>query len=137
GLEPDPCAYVGHLVAIFREVRRLLRDDGTLWLNIGDSYAASPGGGQGKNGAIVDRAASRIGAREQKITKVQAGLKPKDLAGIPWLLAFALRSDGWYLRSEIIWAKPNPMPESVRDRPTKGHEQVFLFSKSSRYWYDE
>src|SRR5690606_14454354 len=98
GLEPDPCAYVGHLVAIFREVRRLLRDDGTLWLNIGDSYAASPGGGQGKNGAIVDRAASRIGAREQKITKVQAGLKPKDLAGIPWLLAFALRSDGWYLR---------------------------------------
>lgn len=136
GLEQSPHEYVANMVGVFCEVRRVLRDDGTLWLNLGDSYAAAAGGGQGKNSRFLDRAASRIGVREQKRSKVVAELKPKDLVGIPWLVAFALREDGWYLRSDIIWAKPNPMPESVADRPTKAHEYLFLLSKSERYFYD-
>lgn len=114
GLESTPEAYVVRLVEIFREVRRVLKDDGTLWLNLGDCYCGSGG------------VNSRTGL----------GLKPKDLCGIPWHVAFALQADGWYLRSDIIWAKPNPMPESVTDRPTKAHEYVFLLAKSERYYYD-
>lgn len=137
GLEATPDAFVQELVEIFREVRRVLADDGTLWLNLGDSYAAAPGGGTGKNSAVVDRTASRIGVREACIDKSKVrGFKPKDLIGIPWRVAFALQADGWYLRSDIIWHKPNPMPESVLDRPTKAHEYLFLLSKSEKYFYD-
>ncbi|MCB8880095.1 site-specific DNA-methyltransferase [Acidisoma cellulosilytica] len=132
GLEVTPEAYVAEMVAVFREVRRVLRDDGTLWLNIGDSYAGTPGGYQGKSG---QRASRTFTARIDK-AKGGEGLKPKDLIGIPWMLAFALRADGWYLRSDIIWHKPNPMPESVSDRPTNAHEHVFLLSKSAQYFYD-
>lgn len=109
GLEHTPEEYVSNMVSVFREVRRVLRDDGTLWLNLGDSYAGP---------------------------KVPSGLKPKDLVGIPWMVARELQADGWYLRSDIIWSKPNPMPESVTDRPTKAHEYVFLLSKRERYYYD-
>lgn len=113
GREPTPDEFVASLVSVFREVRRVLRDDGTLWLNLGDSYARPPAkGGSGP------------------------GLKPKDLIGIPWRVAFALQADGWYLRQDIIWHKPNPIPESVRDRCTKSHEYVFLLSKSPRYYFD-
>lgn len=136
GMEYAPLEYVEALVAVFRLVRRTLRDDGTLWLNIGDSYAASAGGGVGKNSAFLDRAAARLGVREQKASKVVAGLKPKDLCGIPWRVALALQADGWWLRSDVIWHKPNPMPESVTDRPTKAHEYVFMLAKSERYFYD-
>lgn len=111
GLEPTPTAYVDALVGVFREVRRVLRDDGTLWLNLGDSYTSTAQGGV-------------------------TGLKAKDLIGIPWRVAFALQADGWYLRQDIIWHKPNPMPESVRDRCTKAHEYLFLLSKSERYFFD-
>ena len=136
GLEPTPGLYVQHLVEIFREVRRVLRDDGTVWLNLGDSYAASPKGnlnGQDKSTLTSTRTQehSPIG-----INKLAIGLKPKDLVGIPWRVAFALQADGWHLRSDIIFAKPNPMPESVRDRPTRAHEYLFLLSKSERYYYD-
>lgn len=136
GMEPTPDAYVEALVDVFSLVRRVLRDDGTLWLNIGDSYAATAGGGQGKNSKFLDRAAARLGVREQKTSKVAGVLKPKDLCGIPWRLALALQADGWWLRSDIIWAKPNVMPESVTDRPTKAHEYVFLLSKSGKYFFD-
>ncbi len=124
GLEPTPEEYVANMVEVFREVKRVLRNDGTLWLNLGDSYVGSWGnyGGQ-KRG---------MGSQSNKINN----LKPKDLAGIPWRVAFALQADGWWLRSDIIWAKPNPMPESVTDRPTKAHEYIFLLSKSKRYFYD-
>lgn len=136
GLEPTPELFVEHMVAIFREVRRVIRPDGTLWLNIGDCYAASGGPGiQGKHGSCADRIACLNGIRENR-RKTRPHCKPKDLVGIPWLLAFALRADGWYLRSEIFWHKPNPMPESVADRPTKSHEYVFLLAKSGRYFYD-
>src|SRR5690606_34911115 len=121
---------------------RVLRDDGTLWLNLGDSYAAS----QSNNGGYSDKSTlagftnpntkGRQALKATKPRKINHGLKPKDLIGIPWRVAFALQADGWYLRSDIIWAKPNPMPESVRDRPTKSHEYVFLLSKSARYFYD-
>jgi DNA modification methylase len=157
GLECTPEEYVSRLVEVFREVRRVLADDGTLWLNLGDSYAGggkqtgrndeareTPGGrgcsfrggprrrvgvipgrpGNGQQGAARDR--DGIGA---------VRLKPKDLVGIPWRVAFALQADGWWLRSDIIWAKPNPMPESVTDRPTKAHEYLFLLAKSERYYY--
>ena len=130
GLEPTPELYVAHLVEIFAEVRRVLRDDGTLWLNLGDSYATNPGNGRG--GESVDGGLPHRSGQD----KSRAGLKPKDLVGIPWRVAFALQADGWYLRSDIIWAKPNPMPESVRDRPTKSHEYIFLLAKSQRYYYD-
>jgi DNA modification methylase len=141
GLEPTPTLYVEHLVGIFREVRRVLRDDGTLWLNIGDSYAAThtgaPGRGSRHDSFHFDESrlvAQGKGVRREK--EIPDGLKPKDLIGIPWLLAFALRADGWYLRAEIIWHKTAPMPESVRDRPTRAHEQLFLCSKSVRYCYE-
>ena len=133
GLEPTPEEYVANMVAVFREVRRVLRSDGTVWLNLGDSYTS--GGrktrdpGQSKiHPALEGWAAGRA--------ENPPGLKDKDLVGIPWRVAFALQADGWYLRSDIIWAKPNPMPESVTDRPTKAHEYLFLLSKSARYWYD-
>jgi len=137
GLEPTPDEFVSGMVRVFRDVRRVLRDDGTLWLNIGDSYT---GGGAGRNDGN-HRADGRPGGMSYKATGVThnrglCGLKTKDLIGIPWMLAFALRADGWYLRQDIIWSKPNPMPESVRDRCTKAHEYVFLLSKSPRYYFD-
>lgn len=133
GLEPTPEAYVAKMVEVFREVRRVLRDDGTLWLNLGDSYAANRSYqvASTKGGAKHSPAQGKLGA-----SNVPECLKPKDLVGIPWRAAFALQSDGWYLRQDIIWAKPNPMPESVTDRCTKAHEYVFLLSKSARYFYD-
>lgn len=134
GLEKTPEEYVNRMVTIFRELRRVLRPDGTLWLNIGDSYAM--GGGSGKQGVNGQRADRRHTQLQLRGPESNGGCKPKDLVGIPWMLAFALRADGWYLRQECVWHKPNPMPESVRDRCTKAHEQVFLFSKSPRYFYD-
>ena len=135
GLEPTPEAYVEKMVEVFREVRRVLRDDGTLWLNLGDSYAS--GGMSNPSSKSTLGGGKDLGAADYSITrKVPNGLKPKDLVGIPWRVAFALQADGWYLRSDIIWSKPNPMPESVTDRPTKSHEYVFLLSKRPRYFYD-
>jgi DNA modification methylase len=131
GREDTPEAYVAALVETFRLVRRALKPRGTLWVNLGDSYANQPGGGQGKTGLR----ASRTFTATIK-TKKGPGLKRKDLIGIPWMLAFALRADGWWLRTDIIWHKPNPMPESVKDRPTRAHEYVFLLSKSKHYHYD-
>lgn len=128
GLEPTVDLYVEHMVAVFREVRRVLRRDGTLWLNIGDSYASGSGGDRKIGTAADDR---RARARPQL-----AGMKPKDLLGVPWMLAFALRADGWWLRSEITWAKRAPMPESCTDRPTVATEKVFLLAKSAKYFYD-
>lgn len=139
GLEQTPDAYVAELVAVFREVRRVLADDGTLWLNLGDSYASTGGAHGGREDNQRGVGAKRThdaGAGDQANRRAPQGLKPKDLIGIPWMVAFALREDGWYLRSEIIWHKPAPMPESVTDRPTKAHEQVFLLSKRERYFYD-
>lgn len=134
GLEQTPEEFVEQLVVVFRALRRALRDDGSLWLNIGDSYATSGGPGtQGRNGARFDRTFVAQGSSKKG---VPLGLKPKDLIGIPWMLAFALRSDGWFLRQDLIWAKPNPMPESVRDRCTKAHEYLFLLTKSERYYFD-
>jgi DNA modification methylase len=139
GLEPTPEAYVAAMVDVFREVRRVLADDGTLWLNLGDSYASTPCGNPGdasKSGLTSPGVGTDLVVRGQKRDTIVAGLKPKDLVGIPWMVAFALRADGWYLRSDIIWSKANPMPESVTDRPTKAHEYLFLMSKSARYYYD-
>ncbi len=136
GLEPTPDEYVAQMVAVFRAVRRVLRDDGTLWLNIGDSYNGGGVGGGCAKGEALAGSGNRDRQGEDRKTLRVAGAKPKDLLGIPWLLAFALRADGWYLRSEIIWHKPNPMPESVRDRPTKSHETVFLLTKRAQYFYD-
>lgn len=133
GQESSPEAFVANLVAVFREVRRVLRSNGTLWLNLGDSYAGAPGGYQGKNG----ERASRTHTARIDLAKRGAGIKEKDLVGIPWMTAFALRADGWWLRAEMIWSKPNPMPESVGDRPTRAHEQLFLLSKSATYFYDD
>ena len=136
GLEPTPEEYVSKMVEVFREVRRVLRDDGTLWLNLGDSYNAY-NGGAGPSSALSRGAQTEARPRLATGFGLQCkGLKPKDLIGIPWRVAFALQADGWYLRSDIIWAKPNPMPESVTDRPTKAHEYVFLLSKSKRYYYN-
>ena len=176
GLESTPEAFVERLVEVFREVRRLLRDDGTLWLNLGDSYAGSGRGGNPTadsstlQGSQENHAQSMVKRSRRDVSGSQrdncpsvrgsrlpaglheaqrqsgaigrawvpppAGLKQKDLIGIPWMVAFALRADGWYLRQDIIWAKPNPMPESVRDRCTKAHEYLFLLSKSERYYFD-
>jgi DNA modification methylase len=145
GLEPTPSAYVSEMVAVFRLVRDMLADDGTLWLNLGDSYAGSWGaqGRQGKTGQMATRSvtsARQIDAHPKKQSKTGVahleGIKAKDLMGIPWRVAFALQADGWYLRSDIIWHKPNPMPESVTDRPTKAHEYLFLLAKSERYYFD-
>lgn len=158
GLEPSPDEYIAALVAVFREVRRVLHSDGTLWLNIGDSYAGSWGAQSRGNFPSAKSTLTTNGGKGPKAgdkysvlsatqivahphgthtgTIRQPGLKPKDLIGIPWMLAFALRADGWYLRQDIIWSKPNPMPESVTDRCTKAHEYLFLLSRSERYWFD-
>ncbi|KKN13092.1 hypothetical protein LCGC14_1009820 [marine sediment metagenome] len=149
GLEPTPALYVEHIVQVFREVRRVLRDDGTLWLNLGDSYASSPPGNKA-TGWEKWKTSGLAGAKEgsqyldtldasvgRKANTIAPGLKPKDLCGMPWRVAFALQADGWWLRSDIVWSKPNPMPESVRDRPTRSHEYLFLLSKSARYYYDQ
>lgn len=136
GLEPTPDAYVAKLVEVFREVRRVLRDDGTVWLNLGDTYAGNPAKGQhkpgdsGKQAYIYDVGGGRASAT------ALTGVPEKNLLGIPWRVAFALQADGWYLRQDIIWHKPNPMPESVRDRCTKAHEYIFLLSKSPKYYFD-
>lgn len=131
GAEATPDEFVAALVEDFRQVRRVLRDDGTVWLNLGDSYV---GGGGGNYGSGLN--AARPVEHTTNAIRPSAGLKSKDLIGIPWLVAFALRADGWYLRSDIIWHKPNPMPESVTDRPTRAHEYLFLLSKGPRYFYD-
>jgi len=136
GLEPTPDEYIANLVAVFRECKRVLRDDGTLWVNIGDSFAGSGVNDGTKNPGISNNAnRSDVTGTKRPNTNLN-GYKPKDLIGIPWMLAFALRADGWYLRSDIIWAKKNCMPESVKDRPTKSHEYIFLLSKSQKYYYD-
>lgn len=160
GLEASPEEFIAKLVEVFREVRRVLRDDGTAWVNMGDSYASAPGqatrggppsststlAGNGRRGGGPKAAAvSRVGKSGNKgNTAADAGRRPfmdgakaKDLLGVPWMLAFALRADGWYLRQDIVWAKPNPMPESVTDRCTKSHEYLFLLSKSPRYYFDQ
>lgn len=143
GLEKTPEEYVEKMVMIFREVRRVLKNDGTLWLNLGDSYAGFKDckkipqtlaiGTRSENACVLSKGNSPT--RDSRNLR-QAGLKNKDLCGIPWRVAFALQKDGWYLRSDIIWAKPNPMPESVTDRPTKSHEYIFLMSKNAKYFYD-
>ena len=137
GLEETPDEYIDRLVSVFREVRRVLRDDGTLWLNIGDSYAGNSNRGtklQGNPEFNKNRPSRELTLLPKK--SVPNSCKPKDLIGIPWMLAFALRADGWYLRQDIIWHKPNPMPESVKDRCVKSHEYIFLFSKKPRYFFD-
>lgn len=137
GLEQTPEQFIQKLVEVFREVKRVLRDDGVLWVNIGDSYAGSgKGAWANKDGGQKEVYIPDPQSPQSKLPKVPDGCKPKDLIGIPWMLAFALRTDGWYLRQDIIWNKPNAMPESVRDRCTKAHEYVFLLSKSPRYFYD-
>jgi DNA modification methylase len=133
GLEETPEEYIKAMVEVFRCVWDVLEDDGTLWLNIGDSYAGSGKGPAGNLGAKNDE---RNMTHTPSSSFVPTGCKPKDLIGIPWMLAFALRADGWYLRQDIIWHKPNPMPESVQDRCTKAHEYIFLMSKSQKYYYD-
>jgi DNA modification methylase len=147
GLEATPDAFVSEMVGVFREVRRVLRNDGTVWLNLGDSYAAQRGGthqpaetlGGGVSGKTCEGGRVNRGRHDGYNPTRNAsaiGLKHKDLIGIPWMVAFALRADGWYLRQDIIWNKPNPMPESVRDRCTKSHEYIFLLTKSERYFFD-
>jgi DNA modification methylase len=134
GLEETPALFVGKMVEIFAQVRRVLRDDGTVWLNLGDSYSAHAG---------QRKPTDRAGIKQQSNTasvgapsRCAIDMKPKDLCGIPWRVAFALQGDGWYLRQDIVWHKPNPMPESVTDRCTKAHEYIFLLSKSQRYYFD-
>lgn len=138
GLESSPEEFIEKMVAVFREVKRTLRDDGTLWLNIGDSYA-----NHGRNRTVEQVTGGKVTGKGHHIAckdqpnKVVSGLKAKDLVGIPWMLAFALRADGWYLRQDIIWSKPNPMPESITDRCTKSHEYIFLLTKSAKYYYNQ
>jgi len=134
GLEETPDQYVAKMVEVFREVRRVLRDDGTVWLNLGDSYSAGGRGG-GQDGSIQQGNKGSVTGAVFGTWKVE-GFKNKNLLGIPWRVAFALQADGWYLRQDIIWSKPNPMPESVTDRCTKAHEYIFLLSKSQKYYYD-
>ncbi|MBU4276050.1 MAG: site-specific DNA-methyltransferase [Proteobacteria bacterium] len=129
GLEKTLPQFLNHLVAIFNEVKRVIRDDGTLWLNIGDGYTS---GNRGYRATDKKNPARAMAIRPD----TPDGLKPKDLQGIPWRLAFALQDDGWYLRSDIVWHKPNAMPESVKDRPTRAHEYLFMLTKSERYYYD-
>lgn len=146
GMEKTPEEYVSKMIKVFGEVKRILKQDGTLWLNIGDSYAAGKSGRDDTNAEGRARLskqgnkgyANKIYSESSPVTarKAPSGFKPKDLVGIPWMLAFALRADGWYLRSDIIWAKKNCMPESVTDRPTRSHEYIFLLSKSNKYYYD-
>ena len=130
GLENTPEEFVENLVQVFREVKRVLRDDGTVWLNLGDSYSSG--------GRTTTTNQTLRGDKDYGVTrpKPSEGIKPKDLIGIPWRVAFALQADGWYLRQDIIWHKPNPMPESVRDRCTKAHEYIFLLSKNAKYYFD-
>ena len=137
GLEESPEEYIQKLVKVFQEVRNNLTDDGTLWLNIGDSYYNyRPGKGQALNKQSVSNTKQDLPDKCARRGNKLEGLKEKDLIGIPWMLAFALRADGWYLRQDIIWHKPNPMPESVRDRCTKSHEYIFLLSKSQNYYFN-
>ena len=137
GLEESPEEYIQNLVEIFREVRNLLTEDGTLWVNIGDSYYNyRPGKGQALVKQTVSATKQDLPDKCARRGNKLEGLKEKDLIGIPWMLAFALRADGWYLRQDIIWNKPNPMPESVRDRCTKSHEYIFLLSKNQNYYFD-
>lgn len=141
GAEPTPDEFAAELVAVFRDVRRVLKDDGTLWLNLGDSYS---GAGHGGGGSFEKERNWRVGNPDKNngssnrdgLGRV-SGIKPKDLIGIPWRVAFALQADGWYLRQDIIWAKPNPMPESVTDRCTKAHEYIFMLTKQAKYYYDQ
>jgi len=136
GLEQTPDEYVSALVSVFCEVRRVLRDDGTLWVNLGDSYVSSPTGADSKHSRLEGgKQTQHEGGKRSN--KVNCGVPAKNLLGIPWRVAFALQKDGWILRQEIIWAKPNPMPESVKDRFTKSHESLFLFAKSGRYYFDQ
>src|SRR5882672_12272017 len=144
GLEHTPEEYVMRLVAVFNEMRRVLRADGTVWVNLGDCYNSTPSGDNTGLAACKERQDGRQRGDNWRATYSSVkrhrrdvpGLKPKDLVGIPWRLAFALQADGWYLRSDIIWYKPNCQPESVKDRPTRAHEYLFLFSKSEDYFYD-
>ncbi len=141
GLESTPDEYVKGIVDLFREVWRVLADDGTLWLNLGDSYASMTKGSGGKGKSTLGRQsdAARLRSQERQssaVRSMECGVPDKNLLGIPWRVAFALQADGWYLRQDIIWAKPNPMPESVRDRCTKSHEYLFLLSKNPRYYCD-
>ncbi len=136
GLEATPEEYVNKLVKVFREVKRVLRDDGTLWLNLGDSYNNYRPGAVSQTKQSIANNNGAVVKSSPKRNKKQSGLKEKDLVGTPWMVAFALRADGWYLRQDIIWHKPNPMPESVKDRCTKSHEYIFLLSKSAKYYYD-
>jgi DNA modification methylase len=142
GLESSLEEYINQLVKVFQEVKRVLRDDGTLWLNLGDSYSGS-GKGRNPDGTVhvssfITKQGTSAGTVMGDVPSgfIPKGLKPKDLMGVPWRVAFALQSDGWYLRQDIIWAKPNPMPESVNDRCTKSHEYLFLLSKSAKYYFD-
>ena len=134
GLEPTPEQYVERMVEVFREVRRVLAAHGTVWLNLGDSYASN---WPCNRRSVIGAGSLENGKREARPPRMSDGLKEKDLVGVPWRVAFALQADGWYLRSDIIWSKPNPMPESVTDRPTKAHEYVFLLSKQARYFFDQ
>jgi len=142
GLEETPDAYVAKMVEVFREVKRVLRDDGTVWLNLGDSYCGYTSETPSKRddspiaAGTVESQENRAGRGDRTRAMMNGGIKPKDLIGIPWRIAFALQADGWYLRQDIIWHKPNPMPESVTDRCTKSHEYIFLLSKSKKYYYD-
>lgn len=138
GMEQEPEEYIARIVDVFREVRRVLRDDGVLWLNLGDSYAGS---GKGRNADGSHQAGGKQGTNKGTVLgsikkTIATNCKPKDLIGIPWAVAFALRADGWYLRQDIIWHKPNVMPESVKDRCTKSHEYVFMMTKSRSYYFD-
>ena len=138
GLEETPDAFIAKLVDVFREVKRVLKDDGTLWVNIGDSYFSKQNSNRNGAGGSLGAGGVRGGGeyKTQKRKPGETGCKDKDLIGIPWMLAFALRADGWYLRQDIIWHKPNPMPESVEDRCTKAHEYIFLLTKSPKYFFD-
>ena len=138
GLEPTVQEYVANLVAVFREVRRVLRDDGVAWLNLGDSYANTGINDPSKVGGFTGQRirAGAKGTMDSRPGKIPDGLKPKDLIGVPWRVAFALQDDGWWLRQDIIWHKPNSMPESVKDRCTKAHEYVFMLTKNARYYFD-
>lgn len=140
GLEKTPAEYVAAMVEVFALVREMLADDGVLWLNLGDSYCSTAPGTMGdklnQRGILAGVSDRRSEASRKQRPKIPEGLKPKDLIGIPWRVAFALQADGWYLRQDIIWSKPNPMPESVKDRCTKAHEYLFLLSKSERYYFD-
>ena len=137
GLEPTPGEYVANMVAVFQAVHRVLREDGVLWLNLGDSYAGYWGEKYAHKPFGLDRTPDASTPPHKPTPPWKAmGLKPKDLVGIPWRVAFALQENGWWLRSDVIWAKPNPMPESVTDRPTRSHEYLFLLTKSERYYYD-